>query len=128
MYQPTYDTTIRTSTVIERHNTLHHPRIDWEYPFEDWLKETGMCGTDEQKRKELEKLKDWLRTCEQCDKQTVYASNYGGMPRIWQRVLQVGMGSAWPRWTPRPCVIVEGPLGGTEWFDWSSLTGVRVEE
>jgi hypothetical protein len=117
MYQPTYDTTIRTSTVIEKHNTMHKLGIDWDYPFEDWLKETGKC-TDEQKRKELEKLKDWLRTCETCDKQTVYASNYGGMPRIWQRVLQVGMGSAWPRWTPRPCVIVECPLGGAEWFVW----------
>jgi hypothetical protein len=119
VYQPNYDTTIRISTVTERHNTMHTQKIDWEnYPFNDPFEDPSVT-------KSVEQLKEWLRMCEQYETQEVYASNYGGWPGIFQRVIGVGMASAWPYWKPRPVVLVRGHLG-TGWYDWTSLTGVSV--
>ena len=128
-YTPDYDTTIRTSTVTKHHNTMHVDYIDWKhYPFDDPEITAGMCTSDEQKKEHVEKLKEYLRTCEQWQDKNVFASNYGGWPRIWNRVIGVGMVSAWPYWKPRPAVFVEGSLGGAEWYDWASLTGAKLAE
>ena len=129
MYKPNYDTEIRTVTVATRQDTLHVDRIDWEnYPFNDPDITSAMCCSDEYKAQHVEKLKEYLRLCEQFSEKEVYASNYGGWPRIWHKVLGVGMASKWPYWKPRPVVIVDGPLGGVEWYDWASLTGVKLAE
>ena len=124
-YTPNYDTTVRTSTVTERHNTMHTNFIDWEdYPFDDPEHFWGMCCSQQRKDEHLAQLKEYLRLCEQYKEREVFVSNYGGWPRIWHRVVGVGMGSAWPYWKPRPVVLMEGTLG-TEWVDWTSLTGAK---
>lgn len=123
-YEADYDTTIRTQTVVEQIQTWHRDGIDWAYPFDDPEHTTCMCRNDEAKKAEVEKLKGWLREVEKGGK--CYVSNYGGWPRIWKEVLNVGMTSHWPYWKPRPTIAVVGTLG-TEWYDWLSLTGFRRE-
>ena len=126
-YKPIYDATIETRIVSQRSPTMHWLTIDWEhYPFDDPEHTAGMGGSEEWKRQRIAQLKDWLRLCEQCGTRIVYASNYGGWPRIWKRVIRVGMASNSPYWTPRPIVVVNCVLG-TEWYDWLSLTGARTE-
>jgi len=124
-YQPDFDTTTGTQTVTKRIDTLHTNWIDWDhYPFFAREHTDGMCCDDEGKQQRVQQKMDYLRLCEQHADKEVYASNYGGWPRIWKRVIGVGMASKWPYWTPRPTVIVNGTLG-TEWYDWASLTGAE---
>jgi len=124
-YRPNYETTVRTSTVTQRHNTLHTNSIDWEnYPFDDREHFWRMCYDQPTRNKCIEEKKAFLRLCEQYKAKEVFASNDGGWPRIWHRVVGVGMASAWPYWQPRPTVLIEGSLG-TEWVDWTSLTGAK---
>lgn len=123
-YKPDYDTTIRTTTEIHRHNTWHRDGIDWSYPFDDPEHTACMCCNEEGKRNDIARRKEWLRLCEAGGE--VRASTYGGWPRIWHRVLNVGMASCWPYWKPRPVVMVEGTSWGVEYYDWRSLTGVEV--
>lgn len=125
-YSPAFDTQINTRTVIERLTTVHTDYIDWNYPFDDQNHTRGLCCSDDGKREHVEKLKGYLKTCEEL-KPGTFASNYGGLPRIWHRVIKVGMVSQWPYWTPRPCVLVRSTLG-TEWYDWYSLTGAEVQQ
>jgi hypothetical protein len=120
-YTPAYDTTIRTSTVVERHPTEHRDGIDWAYPFDDPEHTACMCCGDAGKREYIEKCKEWLRQLELGEAKA--ASDYGGWPRLYKPVLWVGMASCWPYWKPRPTVIVSGTLG-PEYIDWRSLTGV----
>lgn len=127
-YTPNYDTTIQTTTVQHLHNTLHIRTIDWDYPFDDPEHTSGMCCSEERKREEIEKLKSYLRICEKWSEAEVYVSNYGGWPRIWHRVVDVGMASCWPYWKPRPVVLVEGTLSAYEFYDWHSLTGAKIKE
>jgi len=126
-YTPAFDTTVRTTTVTERHNTRHTDSVDWEYPFDDPEHTDCMCCSDDAKREDIEKRKEWLRQIEAtlANGGEVYASNYGGWPRIWHRVYACGMASCWPYWRPRPTVFVDGTLG-LENYDWMSLTGVEV--
>lgn len=129
IYKPQYDTTIHTTTVVTKENTLHTCEIDWDnYPFDDPEHVSGMCCRDAEKAEHIAQLKEWLRLCERCKERDVLASNYGGWPRIWHKVLRVGMGSCWPYWRPRPVVIVEGTLCGLEFYDWTSLTGAKLKE
>lgn len=126
-YTPQFDATVHTSTVVHRHSTQHTDWIDWDnYPFDDPDHTNGMRCSEEQKRENIERLKGYLAECEKFNEAEVFASTYGGWPRIWCRVIGVGMASAWPYWTPRPTVIVEGTLG-VEWFDWRSLTGAMTK-
>lgn len=125
-YKPSFDTTIRTTTEVHRHATKHVDYIDWDnYPFDDPANTDCMPGSDERKRLRIEEQKELLRTCERFGEGNVFASNYGGWPRIWHQVLGVGMVSKWPYWKPRPAVLVTSTLG-CEWFDWMSLTGAEI--
>jgi len=121
-YTPDYDTAIDTRTIVEKLPTIHRVGIDWNYPFDDPEHWACLCCNEEGKAHEREKIVGYLRTCE---KPGAVASNYGGWPRIWHRVFKVCMASHWPYWTPRPTVIVEGPLG-LKWVDWRSLTGAET--
>lgn len=127
-YKPAFDTTVRTTTVIERHNTMHTKAVDWnEYPFDDPSHTAGLCCNKEGKLRAVEKWKEYLRICEWFENKNVVASNYVGWPRIWDRVIGVGMASAWPYWKPRPTVLLQGALG-VEWVDWTSLTGAEIRD
>lgn len=127
-YQPDYDTTVRTTTVVQKHDTMHVDGIDWcNYPFDAPEHVANLCCDEAGRLAEIEKQKEYLRLCEQCLEKKVLASNYGGWPRIWQRVISVGMASKWPYWRPRPTVVVMGVLGA-EWIDWLSLTGAKIAE
>lgn len=120
-----YDTTIRTVTHTDRVETVHIEQIDWDYNFFDEKHTRGMCCNEEGKKQQIEELIAYLKLCEQFATADVYASSYGGWPRIWQKVLSVGMVSKWPYWEPRPSVLMTSTLG-TEWFDWHSLTGAKI--
>ncbi len=123
MHQPQYETEIRTKTETSRINTFHTNYIDWEnFPFDDPKHTATLCGTDEQKSEWIERQKEYLRICEGPNAR---ASNYGGWPRIWHEVIQVGMASAWPYWSPRPTVLVQTFMGA-EWIDFMSLTGAEA--
>jgi lipoprotein-anchoring transpeptidase ErfK/SrfK len=93
-------------------------------PFFDPKHTKNHSCSEDGKRKWVERQIEFLRICEQITEGRVVASNYGGCPRIWQEVVAIGMGSAWPYWEPRPTVIVRSTLGN-EWFDWTSLTGAE---
>ena len=130
-YKPNFDTTVKKRVETTYVNTMHTDCIDWDnYPFDDPSHTSCLCTSDEGKRQHVEELIERLRLCERCGELDVdvYASNYGGWPRIWHRVVGVGMGSAWPYWRPRPIVKVVGTLGGIEWYDWTDLTGAEVRE
>jgi len=121
-YKPNYETEVTRTVETRRHNTFHTDWIDWDnYTFDD-PKHTGCMSTSgDDKRKRVEQQKAFLRICEDGD---ANASNYGGWPRIWHKVLKVGMASCWPYWEPRPTVLVNGTLG-PEYIDWMSLTGAE---
>lgn len=120
-YSPTFDTTVRTTTVTERHNTMHTDKIDWErYPFDDPEHTQHDCCNDAEKKRRIEKLKEYLRICERYETEDVRATN----GNILQKVVGVGMASSWPYWKPRPTVLVTGTLG-IEWLDWKSLNGAE---
>ncbi|TXH49471.1 MAG: hypothetical protein E6Q97_22655 [Desulfurellales bacterium] len=126
-YSPNYDTTVRTETRTSNLPTMHVRHIDWDnYPFDDPEHTQHMCCNDEGKLKRIEQLKEYLRICEQFNDKETFASNYGGWPRIWSRVIGVGMASAWPYWKPRPTVLVHSNVVGVEWYDWHSLTGAEI--
>lgn len=113
-YKPTYDTNIKTKTIIERQNTMHLTWIDWDnYPFE---KDTPEQST-------VEKKKEYLRICEQCKAKEIEASKYMRP----QKVYAVGMASCYPHWTPRPTVLLEGVFG-LEWVDWVIVAWAREKE
>lgn len=130
MYKPEYDTTIKTTTVTKQHNTLHIEEIDWNYPFDDPQHTASMCCSEEAKRADTARRKEWLHMVEEAlaSKTKVLASTYGGVPRIYHRVLMVCMASCWPFWEPRPTLIVESSIGGIEWYDWRSLTDVKLAD
>lgn len=122
-YTPSYSTSVQAVTERRRVNTMHTDAFDWSYPFNDPKHTEGWCCTDERKAERLRVQVDRLKEIEHHGNQAV-ASTYGGWPRIWLPVVGFGMASAWPYWTPRPTVLLEGPLG-VEWADWLSLTGVK---
>ena len=121
-YAPSYDTKIQTKTVIERIETWHTDYIDWNYPFAD--EPNGSTDKDRNAKQEQYLLEIHRAFSEG---ETVYASSYGGWPRIWERVIRVGMCSAWPYWRPRPTVLVSGTLGPIS-IDWYHITGVDVRQ
>lgn len=126
-YRPAYKTDVQVETVRRKHNTMHTDYIDWDsYPFDDPEHGARRSGVEEQRLAWIEEQKAMLRQCEQYRATAVWASSYSGWPRIWHRVVGVGMASAWPYWRPRPTVLVTGPLG-IEWIDWLSLTGAKVQ-
>lgn len=124
VYTPDYSSEVRTTRVTEQHNTWHRSGVDWTFPLLDLSHVSCMCSGDDHKRKHLQQLAAWLRDIE-ANREYAWASDYGGWPRIWQKVEAVGMASAWPYWRPRPTVLLRGPLG-TEFKDWTSLTGVEI--
>lgn len=93
----------------------------------EWVKdatEYAKCACGRPMQEILDQHKDMFdQIAENTEK--AWASNYGGWPRIWQKVHRTGMCSRWPYWYPRPCVSVMGTLG-IEVFDWLSLTGVEI--
>lgn len=126
-YKPIYphDVETRTITRTERLPTMHISRFDWTYPFNDPEHTSCMCDTDARKQEHIAKLKEWLKLIEDNADGEVFASNYGGWPRIWQRVTGFGMASCRSHWTPRPTILLRTTYG-TEWVDWLHLTGVEV--
>lgn len=123
-YKPTFDTEVRTVTTIERRDTMHTEAIDWEnYPFDAPEHTQHMCCNDDEKKRRIEKLKEYLRICERYESEDVRATN----GNILQKVVGVGMASSWPYWKPRPTVLVSGTLG-IEWLDWASLNGAEIRK
>jgi len=123
MYKPSYDTRINEITTTTKVNTLHTEYIDWvNYPFEDLSYKTNRYCSDEEYQDHINQLKQYLRVCERYKEDNIFASDYGGIPRIWKEVIGIGMASAWPYWEPRPTVIVNISLG-VEYIDWTNLTG-----
>lgn len=115
-YKPTYDTNIKTKTIIERQNTMHLTWIDWDnYPFENDTSEPDA----------VEKKKEYLRICEQCKAKEIRASKYN---MYSQKVYGVCMASCWPYWKPRPTVLLKSALGGMEWVDWTAIAWAREAE
>ena len=55
--------------------------------------------------------------------ETVMASSYGGCPRIWQQVIDVGMYDGWPYWKPMPSICLRGHFG-PEWCQFLHITDV----
>lgn len=125
-YTPGYDTEIQTQTKTTQVTTWHTDYIDWDnYPFDDpAIMGSKGCWSDEAKNEWLEAQKSYLKTCELPG---ASASNYGGWPRIWQKVARVGMCSCWPYWKPRPTVLFFTHLG-SETVDWTSLTGAKIPD
>ena len=124
-----YDTKVNstTNTTTTHHNTMHVDYIDWDnYLFDDPKHTHCMCCNEDGKAARIQRQKEYLKVCEQHKDKDVYASDYGGWPRIWKKVISVGMASIWPYWEPRPTVLVSGTLG-MEYIDWMSLTGAKIE-
>ena len=121
-YKPDFNTEINIQTTTKRVDTIHINHIDWSYPFPLHCPSSN----EEKDQKRIDEYKAYLKKCEQYTDKEVYASDYGGWPRIWKKVYGVGMVSAWPYWTPRPTVIVEG-LYGVQYYDWHSLTGAYIK-
>jgi len=150
-YEPAYDTTIDTVTTVVKFNSMHAEReypfdaeirattkdanqntlhvnyIDWKYPFDDPEHRQYWSCSDDEAMKKIERLKSWLKLCEDKKGSEAYASDYSGRPRIWYRVIRVGMASTNPYWTPRPTVIM---ANGTRavWCDWTHLTDAKCRE
>jgi hypothetical protein len=121
-----YDTTIRTRTIIERQTTCHITEIDWGYGFFDPEHVRCSSGTAEYKREHVENRILRLKAIEQALKNEnaeVLATKDFSL--ALRPVLEIGMVSQWPYWTPRPCVYVSTWFSG-EWYDWSELACVRV--
>src|ERR1039457_603282 len=108
-----------TRTKIENVQEWLQDGVDWSYSFK---KNWSSTATD---KEGWEKQIDLLKAIEQSlkDGKKVYASNYGGWPRLWSEVLSIGMAAHWPRWKPCPVVVVNQTLG-SEWIDWDSLVDV----
>lgn len=124
-YKPKFDTTIAQRTTTSNVTTVHTNKIDWEYPFDDPAHTSCICLPPDGKAEYIKRQQEYLRLCEN-NIESALASDYGGWPRIWKKVLGVGMVSRWPYWSPRPCVLVAGTYG-SEWIDWNSLTGAEVK-
>jgi hypothetical protein len=126
MYKPSYSTKINELVIPTKANTLHTDYIDWDnYPFEDPLYRTSRYCTDEQYQAHINQLKKYLAMCEQYKFDRIFASDYGGVPRIWKEVVGVGMASIWPYWKPRPTIIVDSLIGSVEYIDWTDITDVK---
>ena len=112
-----------TKTVTENVPEWLSDEIDWSFDFQanDW--DHGGSTNPASVTRSVE----YLRRIEHAlaDNAPVWTSNYGGWPRIWQKVSRVGMAAKWPYWVPRPTVAVHSSSGG-EWFDWNMLTGAQV--
>ena len=121
-----YNTTINTKTVTHRQTTVHINKIDWDYNFNNPKHTDCLCTDQQGKHGHIQRQVNYLAICEEIlNNKNVYASTYGGWPRIWEKVVGVGMVSAWPYWEPRPMVQVIGTLGYT-WEDWNHLTGAEI--
>lgn len=117
-----YSTKINTKTTTQKVNTFHTDYIDWNY---DWLNKkhrASMCCDEPEALLRIQKQKDYVCVIEDSFKAGVFASNYGGWPRIYDRVIALGMASAWPYWEPRPTFLLEN----REWLDWMHITGVKT--
>ena len=118
-YRPDYDTTVQTVTEVRKQATWHRDGIDWNYPFDDPAHVAHMCCNGEYKIEFIARLKRWLRELEKGG--DIWASDYGGYPRIWKRVMAIGMASCWPYWKPRPTLSLADTLG-QEYCDWFHIT------
>ena len=74
----------------------------------------------------VNKLKIILKECEE-DHNNIMISDYGGWPRIWKKIISIGMASISPYWTPRPTIIVESGILGHEYIDWTRITDIKRE-
>ena len=101
--------------------TVRKQQEQWLCDGIDWSYFDGRIPLDDREKKQME----WLRGMETAPGEPFLATNYGGWPRIWHRVLRVGMGVHWPTWRPTPVIIVDGTLGH-EWFDWNALTDCKA--
>ena len=118
---------MRTETHTVRIGEKMGP-IDWAYDFRTHF--DNYCTSDKGRDEICAKRVAKLRLIDEAVKagRTVYASNYGGYPRIWARVLDVGMYDGWPYWKPVPSVMLASPLGGGEWSYFSMLTEAEERE
>jgi hypothetical protein len=93
--------------------------IDWTYDFKShgWGQK-GSVNPDC-----IDRQIEWLKKLDATSNNQWSASTYTGWPRIWHKVISVGMYIGWPYWRPIPSVLLQGPLG-PEWHSFLSLTGV----
>jgi hypothetical protein len=94
--------------------------IDWSFDFQshDW--NHGGCTNHDCIKRSVEYLKEIESRFKAGEK--VYGSSYGGWPRIWQQVVDVGMWDGWPYWKPMPSICLRGPCG-VEWQQFPHITG-----
>jgi len=112
---------VRTETHTVRIGEKVGP-IDWAYDFRPHFATYG--GPPERRDEACAERVAKLRLIDEAMKagRTAYASTYSGYPRIWARVLDVGMYDGWPYWRPVPSVMLASPLGGGEWSCFAMLT------
>jgi hypothetical protein len=94
------------------YNAPHYP-VDWEQRYESDTKYNCNANGAELRAKDLEMCKS-IKIGDQI-------SNYGGWPRIWQKVLDIAMKVEWPLNRPDVCFLITGTLGPT-WEHWWSIT------
>lgn len=124
-YEPNYSVEIDSVVKTEPKNTLHTFEVDWNYTFEDPKHTQSYCMTDHSCQRMVARKKQLLKQCEDnFGTVTVSVCDSGG---YYHEVINMGMGSFWPYWSPRPVLLVQGTLG-TEWFDWMQLSNVKVEK
>lgn len=118
MYKPAYEKPLQTRTETVKVETVHRDGVDWDYPFD--------AECDHHLRQA--EVRHYLSLAdEHAHTGRAYVTTDGGSPRFgWRRVIGTAMVSKWPYWTCRPCVLVESQLGGSEWYDWASLTGAEL--
>lgn len=127
-YKPNYDTTVKIKTYTEKVNTKHTNYIDWEYDWDNPDHTNYRCESPEEKKKYVVRQKERIRKIEQALKEgkKVKSTTYGGWPRIYQTVIDIGMASCWPYWSPRPTVWVHSSLG-IENQDWKNITNILID-
>ena len=117
-----YNTTIKTRTITKQIETVHIHKIDWDY---DFYRAAESMYPNDKERKGVKAIIERLKQCENGIGK-VQITTDGGWPRCgWGEVLNVGMVSQWPYWTPRPCVLMTSTLGGSAWEDWTSISDIR---
>lgn len=128
-YTPSYPHEITTKTSVERVNTMHTDSIDWEYPFAAiWEESSCRCYSSDPEVKKNQQSRDISLVIERL--KTLEANPgrcLAGSSEYGNKVLCVGMASAWPYWRPRPTVLVSTHMG-TEWIDWMSLALVKIRK
>ena len=104
---------MRTVTRVERIGE-RLADVDWNYDFRSHFDTTAMNPDAREARcaEYVERLREIERRFKAGERFS--ATTYGGLPRIWGPVLDVGMYDGWPYWRPVPSVHIGTWMGG-EW-------------